>query len=343
MTLARLWVLHFLWLVPLAALALLASAGRRRKAMERFAEPPLLARIAGEEQPRGRFAKAVLLLGAMGLILFALAGPRWGSHYQEVTRKGVDIMLLMDVSQSMLVEDVQPNRLERARREALDLLRILQGDRIGLVVFSGAAYLQCPLTLDYGAFELFLSQLQPDLVPVPGTDLGAALNTGLSSFDPKSETDKVVLLITDGEDNEQRGLEAARRAAAKGVRVFGLGVGETSGGPVPASDGSRGFKKDRQGKVVLSRLHQDSLSQIASTTGGTYVRSSTGALDLDTLYFRGIKATTKAQTLTSAKLRVYEERFPIFVLAALAFLLIESLIVERKTVTGLPGRLSDYG
>ncbi|MDY6987041.1 MAG: VWA domain-containing protein [Thermodesulfobacteriota bacterium] len=329
MTMAHLWILHFLWLLPLVALALVFHGRQRRKAMEQFADPELLIRLAGEDRRRTRFFKGLFLITALGLMFFALAGPRWGSHFQEVHQKGVDIMILVDVSPSMLVEDVEPNRLERARREILDFLRVVQGDRVGMVAFSGAAFVQCPLTLDYGAMEMFLGALEPDLVPVPGTDLGAAIETGVSSFDSKSETDKVILLITDGEDNENKGLESARKAAAKGVKIFVFGIGETSGGPIPAGDGKGGFKQDKDGQLILSKLEEKGLREMAAVTGGTYARSVGGDLDLDILYFEGIKSRTEAETLKSGKIKVYEERFPVFLLAALLFLLLEGVIRER--------------
>ena len=330
MSLANLWVLHFLWLIPLVVVALVVHNRQKKRALEKFADPEFLDRLTGRDQGGRRLLKGFLLLSSLSLILFALAGPRWGSHYQEVRQKGVDIMILVDVSPSMLVEDMEPNRLERARREILDFLRVVQGDRVGLVAFSGAAFVQCPLTLDYGALQMFLSSLQPDLIPVPGTDLGAAIETGLSSFDFNAETDKVILLITDGEDNEGRGLEAGRKAAAKGVKIFVFGIGETSGGPIPLGDGQGGFKKDEEGKVILSKLDEESLREIAPLTGGSYVRSVAGDLDLDLLYFEGIKSRTEAQTLKSGKIKVWEERFAIFVLAAFFLLLLEGLILERR-------------
>ena len=329
MKLTHVWLLHFLWLLPLAGVTLAVCGRHKKKAMERLADPELLAQLIGKDLKRRRFFKGLFLLSALALMLFALAGPRWGSHYQEVSQKGVDIMILVDVSPSMRVEDIKPDRLERARREILDFLTVVQGDRVGLVAFSGAAFVQCPLTLDYAALEMFLGQLEPDLIPVPGTDLGAAIETALSSFDFKAETDKVILLITDGEDNEGKGLDAARQAAEKRVKIFVFGMGETSGGPIPASDGKGGFKKDKEGKLILSRLEEESLRRIASVTGGTYARSVAGDLDLDVLYFDGIKTRTEAQTLKSGKIKVYEERFPIFLLAAFVFLVLENLLPER--------------
>lgn len=329
MKLAAAWALHFMWLLPFAGLALVVWGRRRKQIIDRFADPELLVRLTGPYQSRQRFFKMLLLLAVLGLLIFALAGPRWGSHYQEISQQGVDIMVLMDVSNSMLVEDIKPSRLERARRELFDFLKILVGDRVGLVVFSGAAFVQCPLTLDYAALEMFLGQVTPGLVPVAGTDLGAAIETGVNSFDQKAKTDKVIMLITDGEDNENRGLEAAQRAAKQGVKIFVFGIGDTSGGPVPAVDGKGGFRKDDSGKLILSKLDEDGLKKIASTTGGTYVRSVAGDLDLDVLYFNGIKPRTDPATLKSSKIKIYEERFQIFVLAALLLLAIEGLLHDR--------------
>ena len=329
MNLSQLWMLNLLWLLPLAAMALIVQGRKKKRALQGFADPHLLDRLTAPEHRGRRFIKGLLLLLSLGLLLFALAGPRWGSHYEEVSQKGVDVMLLIDVSPSMLVEDVPPNRLERARREILDFIKVVQGDRVGLVAFAGAAFVQCPLTLDYAALEMFLSALQPDLIPVPGTDLGAAIETGISAYDDKSATDKVIMLITDGEDNEKRGIIAARQAAAKGIKIFVFGIGDIGGGPIPEHDGSGGFKKDPQGKLILSKLDEESLREIASLTGGTYVRSVAGDLDLDILYFDGIKSRTRAQELKSGKIKVYEERFPLFVLAGFLLLLLEGFIDEK--------------
>jgi Ca-activated chloride channel family protein len=328
MNLAHPWILHFLWLAPLTALLFIVYNRQKTRAMERFADPPLLSRLTGEIQRGKRILRSASLLGALILMILALAGPRWGSHYQEVSQKGVDIMIVLDVSRSMLVEDVEPDRLERAKREISDFIRVVQGDRLGLVAFAGAAFTQCPLTLDYGALAMFLTALSPDMVPAPGTDLGAALQTAVSSFDSTSETDKVILLITDGEDNENRGLQAAREAAKKGIKIFVFGIGDPSGGPIPSANGKGGFKKDAEGQLVLSRLNEAGLKEIASATGGTYVRSMAGDLDLDILYFEGIKQRTEAADLKSGKIKVYEERFPLFVLAAFILLLLEGLIRE---------------
>ena len=340
MTLLHPWILHFLWLLPLAALTFVIVNRKRRQALLRFADPALLKRLTPEDSRGRRVLKAVLSLLALGFMLLALAGPRWGSHYQEVTRKGVDIIIALDVSPSMLVADIKPDRLERAKREITDFLKVVRGDRVGLVAFSGAAYTQCPLTLDYGALMMFLNILHPDHIPIPGTNLGAAIEGAISAFDPKSETDKVILLITDGEDNENRGIEAAREAAKKGIKIFVFGMGDPAGGPIPASRGQGGFKKDEKGELVLSKLNEAGLQEIAAITGGDYVRSLAGDLDLDLLYFDGIKTKTDDAVLKSGKIKVYEERFFIFALASFFLILLEGLIGNAKRkMPGLPAVL----
>ncbi|MBW1779672.1 MAG: VWA domain-containing protein [Deltaproteobacteria bacterium] len=326
MNLSHPWVVHFLWVVPITALLFIICNRQKMRAMERFADPELLGRLTGDIRKGRRMMRSCFLLAALGLMILALAGPRWGSHYQEVSQKGVDIMIVLDVSSSMLVEDVKPNRLERAKREISDFIRVVEGDRVGLVAFSGAAFTQCPLTLDYGALAMFLNALGPDMVPVSGTDLGAALETAMSSFDSASDTDKVILLMTDGEDNEKKGLQAAREAAKKGIKIFVFGIGEPTGGPIPSSGGKGGFKKDTEGQLIMSKLNEEGLSEIAAATGGSYIRSVAGDFDLDILYFEGIKTRTEAATLKSGKVKVYEERFTLFVIAAFFFLLLEGMI-----------------
>jgi len=330
MIFAKAWILHFLWTIPLFAFVLMIRHRRRQRSLVLFAEQGLLKKLTLEDHKGKRFIKALLLLFALGVLVFALAGPRWGSRYQEVSRKGVDIMMLVDVSRSMMVEDVEPNRLERATREIIDFLKVVEGDRVGLTIFAGAAFVQCPLTLDYAALEMFLNVLQPGIIPVPGTDLGKAIETGLSGFDVKTETDKVMLLITDGEDNENQGLKAARKAADQGVNIFVFGMGDPSGGPIPAGNSQNGFKKDKNGNLVLSKLDEKTLQEIAMETGGGYVRSMAGDLDLDILYFEGIKEKTEAQTLKSGKIKVYEEHFNLFLLAALLLLLFEDMLDNKR-------------
>jgi Ca-activated chloride channel family protein len=271
----------------------------------------------------------------MGTVLFtavALAGPKYGYRWQEIRQQGVDIIIALDCSRSMTAADIQPSRLERAKREVFDLLAMLQGDRVGLVAFAGTAFLQCPLTLDYDAFNLFLNALSPDYLPVGGTDITGALTTALESFDPKSASDKAVILITDGENTGSgEPLKAAEILEEKKIKLFCIGVGGSDGVPIPEPEG--GFKKDRSGQIVLSRLDETVLKKMAVATGGTYVRSVAGDLDLVAIYTDEIRRNMEAATVSSGRKQVWEDRFQWPLALALVCLVAELILpVSRKTM-----------
>lgn len=330
MNFSRLWLLNFLWLLPLFAFLFLHQYRQKDRALAALADPHLLKRLVGKVIPGMRVLKSTLFLCAASLMIFAMAGPRWGSHYEEVSRKGVDIMLALDVSASMLVKDVDPDRFERAKREIMDLLKVMEGDRAGLVIFAGSAFVQCPLTLDYSALMMFLNSLEPGMIPARGTDLGSAIDACRESFNLDDATDKVIMLFTDGEDNEAKGEEAARLAASKGVRIFVFGIGTPEGGPIPQKDGGGGFIKDKDGNVVISRLEEQGLVDLAAASGGLYARSDSSDMDLDRIYFDGVKIRTEAKELKSGKIKVWEERFYLFLLAAFFLLFLEGFLKERK-------------
>ncbi len=336
MSLARPWILNLLWLLPLVVFALVVIHRRRSRLLSALADPGLLPALARMETRPRAVLRSVLFTLAAALAILAATGPRWGERYQEVSQKGVDVVLCVDVSRSMLVTDVKPSRLERAKREVADLVNVATGDRLGLVAFAGAAFLQCPLTLDYSALEMFVGQLSSDLIPVPGTDLGAAITTATAAFDPNSATDRVIILLTDGEDNEGLGLDAAQKAAEKGIKIFVFGIGDPGGGPVPSTRGG-GFEKDAGGRMVLSKLDEGGLSAMARATDGEYVRSVDGDLDLDRLYFEGIRERTRPGEVKSGKIAVAEERFFVFCLAAFGFLLVEGVLREKGAGPVLPG------
>lgn len=333
--------LWLLWLVPAAAAFYLYSFRRKRHLLARFASPELLGRLtAGVSRPR-QVAKALLVLVGLGAALLSLAGLQYGFTWEEVQRRGVDLVVALDVSDSMLVEDATAggklSRLERARREIVDLLRLAEGDRVGLVAFAGTAFVECPLTLDYGAAEIFLSALEPDLIPVKGTALAAAIRTSLGAFEGTAaveagkpapgEGSRAILLITDGEDHEGEVLAAAEAAKAAGVKIFAIGIGRDEGTPIPEPGG--GYRRDAHGEMVLSRLDEPLLQKIALATGGRYVRSVTGDVDLDQIYAQGIKATLEDRELGTRRRQRWHDRFQWALAVALAALMIEPLIPER--------------
>ncbi|MCB1057519.1 MAG: VWA domain-containing protein [Acidobacteria bacterium] len=324
--------LWLLWLVPLLLVFFVYAFRTKTRLLERFASPEMLRRLtAGFSRSRQYLKAALVLLGVLACVV-ALAEPRFGFTWEEVKRQGVDIVVALDVSDSMLVEDAESggklSRLERARREITDLLRLLEGDRIGLVAFAGTAFVECPLTLDYGAAELFLGAIDTDLIPVKGTDLAGAIRTSLAAFEGASNASQAIILITDGEDHSGEALKAAEEAKAKGVRIFTIGIGRDEGAPIPDPNG--GFRRDRRGEIVLSKLDEPTLQKIALETGGSYVRSVTGDVDLEQIYTAGIKATLQDQELGSKRRQRWEERFQWPLAVALLALMLEPLISERR-------------
>ncbi len=332
MTFFRTEMLFFIWAVPVLFLVIVYGTRRRREIMHRFSSAHGLDVIAPDTVGSRRWVKASLLMGTVLFTAVALAGPRYGYRWQEIRQQGVDIIIALDCSRSMIAADIQPNRLERAKREVFDLLAMLKGDRVGLVAFAGTAFLQCPLTLDYDAFNLFLNSLSPDYLPVGGTDITGALATALDSFDPKSASDKAVILITDGENTGGGDpLKAAETLKENKIKLFCIGVGSSDGVPIPEPDG--GFKKDRSGQIVLSRLDENTLKKMAVVTGGTYVRSVAGDMDLDAIYTDEIRRTMEAKTVSSGRKQVWEDRFQWPLALALLCLAIELMLpVARKTL-----------
>ncbi|MDY6904817.1 MAG: tetratricopeptide repeat protein [Thermodesulfobacteriota bacterium] len=306
------YILLWIWAVLLLLGLYLIGRARRRRILGRYATDEGLSRITGQASDRRRRFRALLLMITFVLLVIALAGPRYGYRWEKIEQKGVDIVVALDCSKSMLAGDVDPSRLQRAKREIIDLLGILAGDRIGLVAFAGNAFIQCPLTMDKAAFQIFLKALGPGYLPVGGSNLVAALDTSLSAFDPQSPADRAIILITDGEHTAGGDpLISAEKIKNQNIKVFCIGVGHESGVPVPG-DG-KGFKKDKSGKIVLTRLDEAVLKDIARITGGAYVRSVAGDMDLDVIYHDHIRTAMTAATLKSGKKRVWENRFQWFV------------------------------
>ena len=323
--------LWLLWLVPATLIFLIYAFRTRTRLLNRFASAEMVARLtAGLSRPRSVFKAALILFGLLAGIV-ALTEIKYGFTWEEVKREGVDIVVALDVSDSMLVEDAESgghlSRLERAKREISDLLALLEGDRIGLVAFAGTAFVECPLTLDYGAAEIFLDAIDTDLIPVKGTNLAEAIRVSVGAFEGGSHPSQAIILITDGEDHSGQAVAAAQEAKLAGVRIFTIGIGRDEGAPIPSQGG--GFRRDRRGEIVLSRLDEPTLQRIALDTGGRYVRSVTGDVDLEQIYSQGVKATLEDQELGSKRRQRWEERFQWFVALTLILLMVEPLIPVR--------------
>ena len=292
-----------------------------------------LKKMMRQHSVRKRNLKIVLLVLSYIFFVMALANPQIGTKLEDVKREGVDIIVALDVSKSMLAEDIKPNRLQKAKHELSQLIDLLQGDRIGLVAFAGIPHVQCPLTLDYSAAKLFLNIIDVNLIPQPGTAIGSAIETAVKAFNTEDRKHKVLILITDGEDHETDPLEAAKIAEQQGVKIFTIGIGSPQGVPIPEYDKygrTSGFKKDREGGVVTTKLDVLTLQKIAFQTGGKFYQASTGEAELDEIY-QEISEMEKKE-LVSKQFSQYEDRFQIFLIIGLIFLLLEIFIPENRKV-----------
>ena len=322
--------LYALWaLIPLAWL-LGRLARRRERRLARLMAPEVWPTLAPDRSPWRMRVKQALWLGAAGLLLLALAQPQWGFHWEEVRRRGLDLLVVLDTSRSMAAQDIKPNRLQQAQWGVRDLVQKLRGDRAGLIAFAGSSYLACPLTVDYPAFMMMLGDVHVGLIPRGGTAIAQALTTAMSSFETSGQADRVIVLITDGEDHEGDPLALIPKLKELNIRVYAVGVGTLEGELLPdEGEGHAGFLKDRSGNVVKSALREDTLRKLALETGGVYVRSAPGDFGLDRIYDQSI-ARLKRDEQTSRMAKIYEDRAGWFLGAALALLALEAALGRRE-------------
>ena len=318
-----------LLLLPLLASFFAWALMARRRALVRFARWPLAAKLTRDLSRGRQFWKYALLgFGTLFLIL-ALAGPQFGTKLEMAQRKGVDVMLVLDVSRSMAAEDAKPNRLARAKYQIRQLLDLLEGDRVGLVIFAGKAFVQCPLTTDYGAIDMFLDILGPGSVSAQGTAIGDALRLATRSFDPDDRQHKAVVLFTDGEDHVGRPQAAAQAAAEQGVRVFAVGLGTPDGELIPqVAGGGVSYHKDEQGNYVKTRLDEGGLQAMALETEGDYFRSTLGGIELEAIYSQ--IAQMEQKDIGSSRLTRYEDRFQWPLFAALLCFFAEAFLGDAR-------------
>lgn len=336
--------LHLLWLVMGVTLVALWGVWQRQRALGRFAPQPLLARLV----PRGSWVRPlvriVLVCASLILLVAAMIGPRWGEVEQPLTRRGIDVMILLDVSRSMLARDVFPNRLERAKLSIRDdLLPALAGDRVGLIAFAGLALLKCPLTSDYGFFRLALEDATPESIPRGGTLIGDAIRKAAEAMDDKLDTYKVVLLITDGEDHDSFPVEAAA-AAWKDHRIpiVPVALGDEREGarvPIPGSSGETYL--EYRGQTVWSRANFDQLRQIAAASDlNRFVPAGTRDFDLGEIYRTAIVPSIEHKEQEEMRRIPRPSRFHPFAVGALALILLDSLLREgpRGQSAAIPAR-----
>lgn len=329
---AYLWLLL---LVPALGVLYLVASLLRRRALERFGDVGMLSRLTGSVSRSRRRLKAVVVIAGFAFLALALARPQYGSKLEMVQRKGVDLIIALDASASMLAEDVPPNRIEFAKHEMAGLIRRLRGDRVGIIVFAGDAFVQCPLTLDYGAARMFIGQIGVGTVLRPGTNVGRAIEVAITAFGSERRKSKVLVLLTDGEDLEAGAVSRAERAAREGIRIYTVGIGSGEGVPIPVR-GESGelveYKKDRSGEMVMSRLDEMTLKRVGRAAGGSYFRATFEESELDDLY-RQLAAMEQAEQ-GSLEYTQFEDRFQYVLALALLLFVVEVVVSDRRRGTG---------
>ena len=325
---ANIEMLWWLIAIPVFVIAYIVMTKRKERQLKAFGDPELMAQLMPDASKSRPIWKFSLMLVALVLLIVAAARPQFGQKENTVKRQGIEVMVALDISNSMFAEDVAPNRLDRAKQMLSKMIDNMVDDKVGLVVFAGEAFTQLPITCDYVSAKMFLNTITPNLIQTQGTAIGTALQTAITSFgSPESEAGRAIILITDGENHEDDAIAAAKKAHELGIKVFVIGIGKPEGAPIP-KPGTNDYFKDRQGQVVVSKLNEEMCQQIAQAGSGVYVRcdntnTAMRALqqELDHIATSELESTVYAD---------YNEQYQSFALIALFLLMIEFFIMSRK-------------
>jgi len=317
--------LYLLFAIPALIALYVWLAVVRRKALKRYGTPSLIASLMPEVSPKRRGMKYFLILIALTVIIFVIAGPQFGSKLETVKRQGIEVMVCLDVSNSMLAEDIAPNRLEKAKQMLSRLTDDLDNDKMGLIVFAGDAFTQLPITSDYISAKMFLNSINPAMVSTQGTAIGSAIDLAMRSFTPDESTSKAIIIITDGENHEGNAVESAAAAAEKGVKINVVGIGLPKGAPIPVNGN---FLKDNAGNVVITQMNETMCQEIAQAGKGMYVRADNTNSALKAL--QGELSKMSKSEVESQVYSDYDEQFPILAWIALILIVLEFFVLERK-------------
>jgi Ca-activated chloride channel homolog len=327
---AHIYYFYLLALIPVYAGLLVLFLLWKKKTLSKYGDWAVI----GQLMPEYSVWKPILKFIGMSLVLasliFALADPQTGSRLEKVKRKGIDLMICLDVSNSMMAQDIKPNRLERAKQSIVRLIDNLEGDRIGIIVFAGKAYTQLPITTDYAAAKMFTYTINTGIIPTQGTAIAQAIEVASGAFG-ESKHNKAIVVITDGEDHEGDVLEQADAAVKKGITIYTIGMGLPEGAPIPVFSGNiqTGYKKDREGQTIMTKLDETLLQRISSIGKGMYVRATTSETGLGKI-FEDISKIQKSE-IEEKQFSDYEDRFQYFVALALFILILDLFVFERKT------------
>lgn len=319
--------LYLLIVLPVLAAFYFYSNYRRRKRLRLYGDPQLLKELMPDVSKYRPDVKFWLMLAALGMIIFMMARPQFGSKMETMKRQGIETVVALDISNSMLAEDVTPSRLDKSKKLISRLVEKFNNDKVAMIVFAGEAFTQLPITSDYISAKMFLESITPSLISTQGTDIAGAIDLAMKSFTPNEGVGRAIVLITDGENHEGGAIEAAQTAAKKGIRVFVLGVGSPDGSPIPV-EGSNEFRRDKDGNVIVTRLNEQMCQEIAKAGGGIYVRvdnTNNAEKALNAEINKLAKADVETQVYTE-----FDEQFQVLAWLALLLLAAELMILNRK-------------
>jgi len=321
--------LYLLLLIPVVTLLYIVNEVRRKRAIKRLGDVKIISNLVPELSGVRPLIKFIFLLIAFSSSIIMLSRPQFGSKIEDIKKEGVEVIIALDVSNSMLAEDIQPDRLTRAKQAISRLVDNLDNDKIGLIVFAGDAYTQIPVTTDYISAKMFLSTINPNMVPKQGTAIGTAINLGIRSFSPGEGKSKAMIIITDGENHEDDPIVNAEEASKAGIVIHTIGIGSTEGVPVPVLiSGKKEYLKDKDGNTVITKLDEEILKKIAVASNGNYVRANNSNIGLDEIFTEIRKM--KKQELESTMYTEYNDQFQIFAAIALFLLFVDFITMDRK-------------
>ncbi len=332
------WVLL---IIPVLLLLFILRNYCRKKTYRLLGPEHIRQQLFAASSPGSLIWKNIIILIGLVFLIIAIANPQTGARMDKVKVKGAEVIIALDISNSMKAEDISPSRLEKARQEIIQLLSKIRGDRVGLIIFAGKSFYPVPLTTDYAVIKMYLRGIDTDIISTQGTDIGGALKMAMKSFSEDKKSDKAIILITDGENHEENAVDIARQAAEAGISVHTIGLGRKEGVPIPTVNryGKKEFRKDRQGNVVVSRLNEQLLNEIAAAGKGSFVLANNYGIGLDRIYeqLKGMEKTEFKEKMVID----YEDDYQLYLLIALALLVIELMILPRKNKFLARFKLSD--
>ncbi|MGI6478281.1 MAG: VWA domain-containing protein [Salinivirgaceae bacterium] len=321
--------LKLLWLIPIAIAAFIAWRYIINQRIKKLGKASIVEQLMPKRSTLRPVYKFIVWSLAVISLVFLVSRPRYGVRTEEVKRQGLELVIALDISNSMLAEDIKPNRLTAAKRAINQLIGQLENDRISLIVFAGDAFTQLPMTSDYGAARMFVDMVEPELISNQGTDISTAINRALVSFSNSDVRNKAIIIISDGEDHEDKAIELAQSAVEQGIRIFTLGMGLPEGSPIPIKNRPNDFHRDRQGNTVITRLNEGMLQQLASAGNGAYIRANNQRVGLSNL-FDELNKIEKGEVVEKV-FAEYEEQFVFIAALSFILLILELLIAERKS------------